>query len=409
MKTIYVSSAKANFDSGKYEKAAKQYNFLLKLEPDNIKYKNFLADSLIELPFTYENQSLICDFLEKYEGENFTYSLEQKLKKFKSDLDLKIGPNYIDKVPLNNQILRWEDDAFPLKVYVSGGDSTYQSAVKKAFDYWTYASKNFFSFAYTTNENDADVRVRITGSAKTNCGEEGCLYVAALTAPMIKSGILKYMNMLIYTSDPYGRVIPPDNIYKTTLHEIGHVLGIMGHSDNPENLMYSSGKHDESEYFSQHVTVLSAQDINTLNYLYMIVPNISNISRNRHETKNKIHPSVILGTTKQMKERDIENALKYIESAPNLSIGYFDLGNAYVQSERYNDALLAYQKGFNLSSDKEEKYNFVYNMSTTCLRMKNREKALEYAEYAQKIMPTEEIKQLIHDIKYPLSLSNPEY
>ena len=47
-------------------------------------------------------------------------------------------------------------------------------------------------------------------------------------------------------------------------------------------------------------------------------------------------------------------------------------------------------------------------MATTCMRMKDLKKALEYAEYAQKLNPTEEIKNLIHDIKYPLSINNPE-
>lgn len=409
LKFIYASSAQRNFETGKYEVAVKQYNLLLLFDPNNLKYKNNLADSLIKLPFTYENQSLICDFLERYEGQPFAYSLEQKLKKYQSNLDVMIGPNYIDKVPMNNKILRWEDDAFPLKVYITGSDATYQSMAKKAFDYWTYTSKNFFSFAYVNSPKDADVTVELIGAAKSNCEEEGCLYVGGVTVPDIKHDILKSMNMTIHTQDPYGKPLYPEDVYKVVLHEIGHVLGIFGHSDNPENIMYSSGKHEETEYFTQYRSSLSPQDINTLNYLYMIVPNISNVPANKHNTVNKIHPSIVLGTEEQIKKRDIENAIKYIQSAPNMAVGYMDLGNAYVQSEMYEKAMEAYKKGFDLSMDKKEKYDFVYNMATTCLRMKNREKALEYAEYAKKLNPTDEINKLIHDIKYPLSLSNPEY
>lgn len=410
IKVIYVSSAKADFKAQRYRSAAQKYNLLLKLEPNNSVYKHELANNLVKLELTYENQSLICDFLEKYEDESYAYMLEERLKKLRSALDVKIGPNYVDKVPMGNQIIRWEDDAFPLMVYMTGGDEAYQSVVKKAFDYWTYASRNFFSFAYTKNEKDADIIVEIAGSAKSNCtGSEECMYILAYTAPEIKHDILKNMVMIIYAKDPAGNSVPLYSIYETTLHEIGHALGIMGHSENPENLMYSSGKNNESEYFRPHRTALSSQDINTLRYLYMIVPNISNIPRTKHNTKNKVHPNIILGTTKQMKKRDIENALKYVQTAPNLSIGYFDLGDAYVQSERYKDALYAYQKGFNLSSEREEKYNFVYRMAITCIKMKDRKKALEYAQYAQKIYPTDEVKNLIHDIKYPLSLRNSEY
>ena len=408
-RSIYITSANNNFKKGKYETAAKQYEKLIKIDPKNNTYKIKLADSLVKLPFDYDTQKRICDFLEKYEGNQYTYVLEEKLKKYKADLDLRIGANYIEKAPLNNQILRWEDDAFPLKVYISGGNNEYREAVKKAFDYWTYTTKNFFSFAYTDNMNKADVYVEIVGEAKANCTGEGCYYVAALTNPEIKNNILIHMNMTIYSSDPNGNVILPEKVYRTTLHEIGHVLGIMGHSDNPGNLMYASGRHDEFEDYSKHTSVLSAQDINTLDYLYMIVPNISNVSKDKHITENKIHPNVILGTSRQIKERDIQNALNYISKAPNLAVGYLDLGNAYVQNEQYSNALQTYKQGFELSVDKQEKYLFVYNMATTCIKMKNRDKALEYAEYAKKLNPTDEINHLIHDIKYPLGLSEPEY
>ncbi len=408
-KTIFINSASSNLKKGKYETAAKQYEKLVKLYPSNYTYKLNLVESLMHLPFSYETQKRICDFIEIYEGQNFIYPLEQKLKKYQSDLDLMIGPNYINKAPMNNQILRWEDDAFPLKVNISGGDETYQKSVKQAFDYWTYATKNFFSFAYTDNPKKAEVIIKIEENAKSNCGDEGCYYVAALTTPDIKNGILQHMNMVIYTKDPAKNIIPPDKVYRTTLHEIGHVLGIMGHSDNPENLMYASGKHDESEFFTEHRSALSPQDINTLNYLYMIVPNISNVSEDKHITTNKIYPHVILGTSKQIKERDIQNAIEYIRKAPNLAVGYLDLGNAYVQAEMYDIALKTYKQGYELSTDNQEKYLFVYNMATTCIKMKNRDKALEYAEYAKKLNPTDEVNKLIHDIKYPLGLSEPEY
>lgn len=408
-KSIYISSAQKNFKNGKYETSTKQYTILLKLEPKNDLFKEGLANSLLKLPFTYENQKRICDFIEKYDGERYTYLLEQRLKKIHAELDTRIGPNYIDKAALNNEILRWEDDAFPLRVFISGGDEKDKKTVIKAFDYWAKATQNFFSFAYIDKENKADIKVNITGEAKTNCDGENCYYVAASTIPEIKNNVLQYMEMLIYTKDPYGATVSDKKLYKTTLHEIGHALGIMGHSENTEDLMYSSRQHNGDEYFSEHRSELSSNDINTFNYLYMIVPHISNVPKDKRIKQNKIYPSVILGTSRQIKQRDIENALKYIQNAPNLAIGYMDLGNAYVQAEMYTKALDSYKQAFDLSVDKQERYSIVYNMATTCIKMKDRKKALYYAEYAKKINPTDEINNLIHDIKYPLSLSRPEY
>ena len=141
----------------------------------------------------------------------------------------------------------------------------------------------------------------------------------------------------------------------------------------------------------------------------MIVPNVSNIPEDKHDTKNKIHPNVILGTSEEIMQRDIQNAKNYISKAPNLPVGYMDLGNAYLQSEYYDEALKTYQKGFEVSMNNNDKYNFIYNMAIVYLKKHDKDKALEYAEYAQKIQQTDEIQKFIHDIKTPWGLSDTKY
>ena len=407
-KLLYIASAQSNFNKGNYEKAAHQYLFLMSLDYKIDKYKIRYAESLMKLPFNYKNQTLIANFLEMYENKDFSYPLKEKIKRFRTNLDYKIGANYIDKVSMSNQIVRWEDDAFPLKVYING-DSYHTGIVKNAFNYWAKITKNFVSFAYVDDSSDANIVVTITGDAKTNCPNGECYYAAAMTTPDIKNNILKRMNLLLYRSDPNGRAYSDDKFYRTTLHEIGHTLGIMGHSENPEDLMYSSGQHSYSDYFAEYRSALSRQDINTLNYLYMIVPHISNVPDNKKNTINKIHPNVVLGTTNEIRRRDIQTAINYINGAPNLSVGYISLANTYTNAEMYDKALETYKKAFDLSIDKEEKYQIVYNMSITALKMHDRDLALQYAQYAQKISPTEEIAKLIHDIKYPWSLGNSRF
>lgn len=403
---VLKSMADSSFEKGDYEKSASRYMLLMSIYPDEDKYKINYAESLLKLPFSYKTQSLISNFLELYEDKDYAYALKQKVKDFKSNLDYKIGVNYIDKVPMNNQILRWEDDAFPLTVYISTNSENHKQIIKRAFDYWTYATGNFVSFVYTNQSVDANISVIVESEAKSNCPEGGCYYAAALTSPDISNNILEGMNMTLYTTDPYGKAYSYDQFYRTTLHEIGHTLGIMGHSDNPEDLMYSSGQHNVSEYFSEYRNALSRQDLNTLNYLYMIVPNVSNIPESKFNTVNKVHANIILGTSKEIRRRDIENAKAYINNAPNLSVGYINLGNAYSQAELFEKALQTYKKAFDLSLDTDEKYQIVFNMSITALKMGDKDLALQYAEYAQKINPTSEIAKLIHDIKYPFSLGN---
>jgi len=407
VENIYIGMAENSFNNKDYETAAYRYSVIVNLNPDNDIYKARWADTLMHVPLDFYHQQMICDFMEKYKGESFAYALEQRLAKFKSDLDWKIGTNYIDKAPMNNLILHWEDDAFPLKVYIPNINSDYGNAIKKAYDYWTYATSNFISFTYVDRESDADVVNRLNEKAVTNCSSSGeCHYVVAYTAPTIDNqGLLKKMTINFNEKDPYGHDYTTDQMYKTALHEIGHVLGIMGHSDNTENLMYASGQDDTE--FNRYQYALTREDLNTLNYLYMIVPHVSNKPPLKRNVENKIYPGIILGTTKEMKERDIVNAKLYIAKAPNLAIGYIDLGNAYLQSDMYNEALQAYYTGYQLSVDVDEKYLLTYNMALTYKKMGNRDKALEFAEHAKKIKHTNEIRNLIHDIKYPWSISGP--
>lgn len=399
---IYSFIADKNFLSGKYDAAAKKYIFLTKIRPNRDLYKIKTANALEKLPLTYENQKLICDFLELYEDESFSFLLKQKINKFRSKIDLAIGPNYVYNITSEGLVIRWEDDSFPLKVHINSGNAEQQLLIKNAFDYWTIATKNFFSFAYTDNVKEANIRVSILDSTNSNCTEPNCLFVAASTYPIVKNNILKYMDISIFTKDPFGNPFTKETIRNTTMHEIGHALGVMGHSDNTDDLMFASEDSAPYNYYTQYQSALTNNDINTLNYLYMIIPHISNINQNKLNKKNKIHPNIVFGTKKQIRKREIQNAINYINNTPNLANGYLHLGAAYVQDKNYKKAFETYKKAYSLSIDINEKYLIAYNLAIICDELGYKKNALEYAYFAKKLISTNEIDELINNIKYPI-------
>jgi hypothetical protein len=64
----------------------------------------------------------------------------------------------------------------------------------------------------------------------------------------------------IYVADDHG-LLPPDQVQRNVLHEIGHALGMHGHSPIPADLMYEVAR-------DRRVDRLSTEDVNSFRALY---------------------------------------------------------------------------------------------------------------------------------------------
>ena len=86
------------------------------------------------------------------------------------------------------------------------------------------------------------------------------------------------MTIILYSKDPFGNFFSDKELYNTILHEIGHALGIMGHSYSSEDLMYMATDNDSNFYapYRSSFQYLSSKDINTIKLLYKMFPDISN-------------------------------------------------------------------------------------------------------------------------------------
>ena len=67
--------------------------------------------------------------------------------------------------------------------------------------------------------------------------------------------------LVLVRRDADGRVASLDEIHETVLHEMGHALGLMGHSDDPNDIMFPSVTHRTEKG-------LSDRDRRTLAALY---------------------------------------------------------------------------------------------------------------------------------------------
>ena len=139
------------------------------------------------------------------------------------------APNYTDNV----QLLRWT--VFPLRVYFKR-DANYSAArqalATQGFDRWVAATgSNGFTYRLVNSEADSNVTVDFydfNGGAGDTLGTTVVSYFEesrTISSADISLGI---------TGNPTNDLL-------TATHEMGHCLGVFGHSPNRVDLMFFEG------------------------------------------------------------------------------------------------------------------------------------------------------------------------
>lgn len=144
----------------------------------------------------------------------------------------------------------------PLKVYVEtrpgqpGLFSTkYLSYIEESLQLWQKALQGRMQYQYTTNREEADITIGwVPAFAESS--------IAGLTTYRVG-----HADIEIKTVD-----VPPADIKGNILHELGHALGISGHSNNPADMMVGVRKwHREGTPYQPQ---LSSRDIRAIQRLY---------------------------------------------------------------------------------------------------------------------------------------------
>ena len=183
-------------------------------------------------------------------------------------------------------LCRWDAERFPLAVRVeaprfdasledefdAGKDaSAYVAAAWKALDDWQNALDGLVTFRRVGGNDSADLTIRLIGQVGP-APEEGVQVLG--TTSMHDACKIEGTSMFadrvdvdfevpeirIYLADAHGR-LPADQVGRNVLHEIGHALGMRGHSPIPADLMYEVAR-------DRRVDRLSREDVNSFRALY---------------------------------------------------------------------------------------------------------------------------------------------
>lgn len=164
------------------------------------------------------------------------------------------------------QVQRWNDTNPTLNVYlqadtsIPGWHPSLIPLVKDAFSEWQQALNNRIRFVYTTDFNQSDIVVKWEAKAKgLQVGHQNIQWT---------DNTLTDADIHIALSNPQGRRLNELELKYVALHEIGHVLGIRGHSSDPADVMYATLQPKQAR--------LSPRDITTIRALYQQKPDITN-------------------------------------------------------------------------------------------------------------------------------------
>jgi len=154
-------------------------------------------------------------------------------------------PDYLGLLMAENSAHHWPASRVPLKVYIEPSSNArgfrpeFVDLARNGFITWYQASGKKLSFNFVDNINDADINVEWTDGPLKTGDEKYERMKAGLTTTRRRDDDIEHSRIQIRTVRAFSKEPEPsDRIKETCLHEIGHALGLNGHSSNTADIMY---------------------------------------------------------------------------------------------------------------------------------------------------------------------------
>jgi len=303
--------------------------------------------------------------------------------------------HYLERAITGGDIIRWNPSTFPLNVYVEHKADLpeyFYGEVKSAFLEWQDKTNNYITFKFVNSPNNADIRCYFPKNDSE--AEDFSKKFGGITHSEVQNNTLKYMTVTFSTKyNGQDKYYTQNIVRSVALHEIGHALGILGHSVNKQDIMYPSS--------SASRTYLSTGDISTIKLIYSIVPDISNKNFSQEAKDKFMTIADIFGNDKERIELELANTMEDSRITVNDPNKIIHIGNLYYKKNDYKNAI----KNYNLAIVKIHNDNNLlakvnYNLALSYMQIKEYEKALSYANESQKLSPNDKNLELAGKIYY---------
>lgn len=268
--TKAYTACEIQFESQKYNEASSCFaDLLMKYNRSDIRYS--YAVSLAnsgeyehakgELLYIVQNEKHYLEIVEnsKKTIEQIDKTLDEikaiKTKGYSKEQTarLDIGNYYMDLT----DTIRWQN---PKNITVFIEEDSKKELFKNGFEQWDKNLYNMINFKLTEDKANADITCYYVDKFD---GSEGG-YTDWKYIIKNNKKYFKKANIRVAKHSPYdGSKLSDKQIYSIILHEIGHALGIGGHSKSKGDIMYFS-----TEGYLNETGMISKRDVNTVKKIY---------------------------------------------------------------------------------------------------------------------------------------------
>lgn len=380
------------------------YDAISLYKPDNSDYKYKQTKCLTKMPYTYSVQKKLLEIAQSDNKSSAEKLATNKITNIRKAVFKKFGENYIKEAVGDGAILHWSKESFPLKYYVEQNDSVpqyYISETDNSFQAWQRESDNFVSFTKVNNPVSADITVKFRPTATGNSEHSQGEYEIAITTPKIeKEQILKQMNIVCSIKSHNDRFLTQQQMKTVMTHEIGHALGIWGHPKDNKTVMYYSMDNPYDFYEKRIDTSITSKDINTIKFLYVLAPSITNTKKDIMNKEKFIYPPFLFEPLDDADNQNIKTAQNALLSNPEDLGAAFSLADAYNAAGKYKESIDLMLLLAEKNQDVNLKNILFYNIANNYINLRDFEKAMEYANKAKAISNNPDNSCLIAYIKY---------